>query len=336
MNRERVLEQALKHELRGDAVLTPDCIDAETMAAWQDNALDAAQMSAVEAHLSTCPRCQAMLGAFARGSVTIEAEAPADRGFQLWKWWLAPIAAGAAAVMIWMVVPEQQEIATSPAQPPAAVAVDALRERPAAPAADQAAPSSEARAAKRDANAANRVEGEAKLKAETARDDRQQQLKDNAAPKEQAFSQPATPAAAPPAAAREERAAAPAIAQLQKSARISIGLELMSPDPSRRWRVAASGIERSEDSGTTWRLVRQSAGESITSGTAPTPTICWMVGQEGVVLVTTDATTFTRVDLPERVDVTTIMASDALVAIVTTADRRRFRTDDGGRTWRLF
>ena len=36
----------------------------------------------------------------------------------------------------------------------------------------------------------------------------------------------------------------------------------------------------------------------------------------------------------ERVDLTAITATDARSATVTTADGRRFRTDDSGRTWR--
>ena len=50
-------------------------------------------------------------------------------------------------------------------------------------------------------------------------------------------------------------------------------------------------------------------------------------------MVTADGLTFARVPLPERVDLTAVTATDALTAIVTTADGRRFRTGDAGRTW---
>ena len=53
-----------------------------------------------------------------------------------------------------------------------------------------------------------------------------------------------------------------------------------------------------------------------------------------MVMLTADGITFTEVPLPERVDLTAITATDARTATVTTADGRRFRTDDSGRTWR--
>ena len=53
------------------------------------------------------------------------------------------------------------------------------------------------------------------------------------------------------------------------------------------------------------------------------------------VLLTTDAgTTFATVSLAEPLDLASVAATDARIAMVTTVDGRRFRTDDGGRTWR--
>jgi photosystem II stability/assembly factor-like uncharacterized protein len=110
--------------------------------------------------------------------------------------------------------------------------------------------------------------------------------------------------------------------------------EIASPDGSRRWRIVASGIERSEDSGRSWTLIRPAAGDVITSGVAPTASICWLIGRSGIVLVSADGSTFTRVPLPETIDLSAIAATDARNAVVTTVDGRRFRTDDSGRTWR--
>ena len=65
--------------------------------------------------------------------------------------------------------------------------------------------------------------------------------------------------------------------------------------------------------------------------------MCWFVGRAGLVLLTTDAgATFTRVDLAEPLDLASVSATDARIAIVTTVSGRRFRTEDGGRTWRPF
>jgi len=128
-DRDRILEQALKHELR--AAGTPPagaCLDAETLGAWTDGALDPAAMAAAEAHVSNCARCQALIGTMVRAT-------PSTAGTQgtlgtlgtpgtlsLWKWWLAPIAAGVTAVTLWMVVPEQPQLAGAPPRPEAAQA----------------------------------------------------------------------------------------------------------------------------------------------------------------------------------------------------------------------
>ena len=72
----------------------------------------------------------------------------------------------------------------------------------------------------------------------------------------------------------------------------------------------------------------------LVSGTAPTPTICWVAGSAGIVLRSTDGVTWQRVGLSEALDLTAIRASDAMNATVTVADGRVFTTGDGGRTWR--
>jgi hypothetical protein len=145
-------------------------------------------------------------------------------------------------------------------------------------------------------------------------------------------------AAAPPPPAPAAAPASPALStpapMLQKNAGLAAApLEVVSPDPARRWRIANGAIERSEDGGASWTRI-QPLADTITGGTAPTRSICWLIGANGAVFVTTDGVTFARVPLPEPVDLTAITATDAQSATVTTADGRRFRTDDSGRTWR--
>ena len=111
-------------------------------------------------------------------------------------------------------------------------------------------------------------------------------------------------------------------------------VEVISPDPRSRWRAVPTGIERSEDGGRTWIPVRPAGGEIITGGMSPARNVVWLAGRAGLVLVTVDGFTFARVDLPERIDVASITASDGRSATVTTTDGRTFRTDDSGRTWR--
>ena len=349
-DRDRILEQALKHELRAalpgaDGAPTPapalrslgegGCLDAETIAAWHDGGLDAAQMEAAELHASTCPHCQAMLAAFARGTPSTQGTLGTqgtEGTFRLWKWWLAPLAAGAAAVTLWMIVPDEQRLATAPAQSPATVGVDATAEsraraqEPAAPAESQAFRQLDT--PKRDAAA----DQDKKLNVEIGRVDRQQ-LKDAAAPKEEKA------IGAPPAAPvrTEEFAAGARMAELQKSSRLEAPIEIATLDPSVGWRIAGDRIERSNDGGKTWTLMRQSPGDSIAAGSAPSNSVCWFVGRGGRVLLTVNAgATFEDVGLSEPLDLASVAATDARSAMVYSVIGRRFRTEDGGRTWRAF
>lgn len=341
-DRDHIFEQALKQELRAGALpRTPQCLDAETLAAWEDGGLDAAAMEAAEIHVSTCARCQSVVAAMAKGTPATVPVAE-SKSFLSWHWWLAPIAATAAAVTLWMVVPEQQQqLATAP---PTTVApargADAQQEgkADAAPrqAAKNAVPAAEARDALKD-----RAQAPAEQFAE--REDRRERQPEPRANKEEtgklAAEQPTLAAAAadaataaPPPAAARVAPAAPAGAMLQKRLEAA-PVEIVAPDAIRRWRAVATGIEYSADRGVTWIPVRAVGTEVITGGKAVSGTICWLIGRAGAVLITVDGMTFAKVDLPVRVDVASIAATDARSAVVTTADGRTFRTDDSGRNW---
>jgi photosystem II stability/assembly factor-like uncharacterized protein len=116
---------------------------------------------------------------------------------------------------------------------------------------------------------------------------------------------------------------------MQKAVEILVA----SPDPDVRWRILASSIERTTDGGLTWRSSPMPADGVVAAGAAPTATTCWLVGRGGLVLLSPDGTAWERVAFPEAVDLTAVEAADGLTAAVTTADGRRFRTIDGGRTW---
>jgi hypothetical protein len=83
---------------------SPDCLDAESLAAWMDGGLDDETRAAVVAHSAGCERCQAMLGVMAHATP----EVPVPQPWWRRQWtWLVPLTAGAAAVTVWMVVPAQ-------------------------------------------------------------------------------------------------------------------------------------------------------------------------------------------------------------------------------------
>ena len=113
--------------------------------------------------------------------------------------------------------------------------------------------------------------------------------------------------------------------------------EIASPNPQVRWRVVTgSTVQRSVDGGVTWTTQQTGTTTELTAGSAPSPDVCWLVGRGGIVLRTADGgDQWQRATIPATADLTTVTAPTALNAIVTTTDRRRFQTTDGGRTWAL-
>ena len=332
-DRDPQLEQALKHQLR--AAGTPDrdsCVDPETLAAWADGGLDAAQMSAVELHVSSCARCQAIAAVAAR-SAPVVAPAVNEGWFRFPRWAIAPLAA-AAALVIWMVVP-QDTMQAPPAPAPASIDANkeqetAGRDASIAPQAKEIPPPT----------ATAPAEPVPELRRERAADspqkfeDRQQRVDERGAALGAAAARaPAAPVA--PVAPAAPAAPAVADAMLQKSARLTTApVVIVSPDPASRWRIVNGAIERSEDSGASWVPIRAPGGEVVTAGASPARSVCWLIGPNGLVMVTADGMAFARVPLPERIDLTGVSATDARNATVTTSDGRRFSTNDSGRSWK--
>ncbi len=69
------------------------------------------------------------------------------------------------------------------------------------------------------------------------------------------------------------------------------------------------------------------------AGSAPSASVCWVVGREGVVVRTTDGSRWTRLPFPNTADLVGVTASSADAATVVAADGRTFSTADGGATW---
>ena len=360
----------LRETLRDDAATAPSaaCLDADTLAAWSDGALSAADRAAAESHAAGCARCQAMLAAMALTAPT----APARHWWRVGTYrWLVPLAAAAAAVALWVGVPRPSLAPQAPApsgSPTAASAPPRLEQR-----ADDAATvrlKPDTMQAKAAPPAAERIR--AKTAAPTALRDAARATPPPAPASApvgiDAFALSAAPAA-PPVAAPLRAAAAPQAAPsaapplppleeavgLTPSANESVQLrreraaalpqalaktsatapEIVSPDRNVRWRLRNPGsVDRSTDGGLTWQTQPTGVATPLVSGAAPTPTICWVAGRGGIVLRSTDGATWQRVGLSEAIDLTTIRASDANNATVTAADGRMFTTSDGGTTWR--
>jgi photosystem II stability/assembly factor-like uncharacterized protein len=108
----------------------------------------------------------------------------------------------------------------------------------------------------------------------------------------------------------------------------------VSSDPATRWRPAALGVvQRSTDGGVTWESHAIGVPLRPTAGASPSPSVCWLVGPRGMVLLTTNGRSWQRVPFAEPVDLIAISATDDMSATVITADGRTFSTANRGRTW---
>lgn len=337
--RDRALEALLRRgpQAVGD---TSDCLDAETLAAWAEHALSGAALERAEAHMAGCARCQAAMATLVTSLETTPAgggqtaEAPARSWWSLNLRWLVPLAGAAAAAVLWAVVPsddprrmERVDVALGgppAAQPQAASVPDATT----APVEALRQPSqSELRV---QPSRSARASGE---RAATGLD------------------APTAPPAAPPppaaafgapreADARAEAAVAPP-AELGKAAiavtenRLSRSLAaIRSGDPSVQWRLAGPGVvERSRDAGESWERLDTGTPFAFAAGAAPQADVCWLVGANGVVLLTSDARTWRRVATPAPDDLVGVEAASNRTATVRTASGAAFQTSDGGAQW---
>jgi photosystem II stability/assembly factor-like uncharacterized protein len=137
--------------------------------------------------------------------------------------------------------------------------------------------------------------------------------------------------------AGENAAAAPAAPAQPMAKTFSFGAPdtvVVSSNPASRWRILQGGqVQRSADGGATWQTQTTGVSDTLSGGSSPSPSVCWLVGPRGIVLRTTDGRNWTRIPFPEAVPLTSIRATDNQIATVTTEDGRQFATEDGGRTW---
>ena len=313
---------------------TDACLDADTLAAWADGALDAGALAAAEAHAADCARCQAMLAAMARTAPL----APAQGVAPWWKpafRWLVPLTAAAAALLVWTIVPPRDgqvavhQVSESAATtPPPPVATPSSRE----PAAVAVVPPASA------VTHTPRRETQTLAEAKEARAESAKAENDKRSPAAgaSALADASTRTDRAPTAA--ENAAAARAAPAQPMARtFSFGAPetvIVSSNPASRWRIIQGGqVQRSADGGATWQTQTTGVSDTLSGGSSPTPSVCWLVGPRGIVLRTTDGRSWTRIPFPEAVPLTSIRATDDQTATVTTEDGRQFVTENGGRTW---
>jgi len=324
---------------------TDACFDADTLAAWADGALDAGALAAAEAHAADCARCQAMLAAMARTAPLAPAQAVAPWWKPAFRW-LVPLTAAAAAVLVWTIVPPRdgwvavhQVSENAATTPPPPVATPPSSREPATVA--EAPPTSAVTTTPRRETQTLAEAKEAELSRQAADLSRRsaegaEADKKSPAAGASALADASTRTDRAPTAA--ENAAAARAAPAQPMARtFSFGaLEtvIVSSNPASRWRILQGGqVQRSADGGATWQTQTTGVSDTLSGGSSPTPSVCWLVGPRGIVLRTTDGRSWTRIPFPEAVPLTSIRATDDQTATVTAEDGRQFVTENGGRTW---
>jgi hypothetical protein len=368
-DRDETIDRLLRG-MRGDSRTGSSsslCLDAETLAAWFENHLQGPARARAEAHAASCSRCQALLSAMARtGDVMADGAEGAEKS-RSWMFrmapWMAPLGAAAAALVVWIAVLPRLTAPPSPDQNPAVSApapsrADAAKEvaAPGQPAA-QADSESLARRDRISALADSQKAGTRLQKPaeqvkplEEKRESIQARAADTALPRAEApvaapgsaVPVPSPPPASAPAAPhviQEERrsaAFASARATAARGAAVSqLPIVVSSPDPKIRWRiVAGSVVQQSTDEGATWIVQPTGIDVPLVAGSAPSSSVAWLVGGQGMVLLTTDGRTWQRVQFPEAVDLHAVTATSADAATVTAADGRSFVTTDRGKTWK--
>src|SRR5215469_7256541 len=87
----------------GDA--TPECADAESIAAYFDGSIAAAERQRLDVHFADCARCQAQLAAIARADESARAASVASKAPWYRRWQFAvPAFAAAAAVAVFVAI----------------------------------------------------------------------------------------------------------------------------------------------------------------------------------------------------------------------------------------
>jgi hypothetical protein len=362
VNRKSRRDESLELVLRG-SLQTPSqtpasgsCPDAEVLAAWTDGALEGRELAMTREHVADCVSCQTTLAVLAR-------TAPPEAAPLAW-WqktptvrWLVPVAVTATAIAIWVAVPREEytgppqettftresaapqpESRQSAAQPNMTIAEDSANR---APQVDPRPTAAERRLDAAEKAAAGDV---------SARPDAPPPARERAAvaPLEQtaentagalARHEAAAPPAAAPAAPAQPAAPAPAQASRLGTGRAIAALAaqpvvVVSPGTMLRWRIGRAGsVDYSTDAGRTWEARPTGVDVDLVAGASPSGTVCWIVGEAGTVLLTTNGTDWQRLTAPARLDLTTVEAIDARSAIVTAVNGQRFRTTDAGMSW---
>ena len=344
-DRDAALDRILRHSaLAGDPTASASCLEAETVAAMADGGLLPHEQAAAEDHASSCARCQQLLA-------TVVRTAPAAPPRRAW-WrihrvpWLVPAAAAGLAVAVWVAVdtrPPRVVVSSVPV---------AVPERPLAPPTAQQDRLADMKPPGTEGAPDAAIEAPQRQKAQQTGTDAFASAKrrEDAAAGQLAYGAPPPPSSPVPSSApdpaapaemsraAESRAARtrtfeadPAAGRLAETPLVP--REVRSSDPRARWRIFGPEILRTVDGGTTWTPQATGTTARLTAGAAPQPDVCWVVGEEGTVLLSIDGLSWQRLNSPADASLVAVSATSAEAATVTASDGRTFATTDRGRTW---
>ncbi|MBI1873198.1 MAG: hypothetical protein HYS05_04820 [Acidobacteria bacterium] len=334
---EHDLERAIKAGLR-ERSRTASCPPMDVVAAYCEHSLASEELSQWEAHFAGCRRCQQLLAAMARVEPSVAPAAAPSWWSRALDWrWLVPAAAAASAFAIWIAV----RPGTRPAESPTVIVASRPETQAAPTAAAQPEPSSALRMLeKAQEQFAKKTEPNPAESAQAMRDaiDRLAKKEAPTVAAEAAGAVAGKPAASPPApavapaprtlASRVDAAAADAAMGRQA------GLVVIAPGAQVQWRAGPGGqIEQSRDAGATWDAQNAGTSEDLLAGSAPSDSVCWIVGRGGTILRSTDGRAWSRLESPVSADLVSVAATDAANATIAAVDGQRFMTRDGGGTW---
>ncbi|HKN13553.1 MAG TPA: zf-HC2 domain-containing protein [Candidatus Binatus sp.] len=349
------LDAILRRAMRAapDAA-TPACADAESLAAYSDRSLATAERERLEAHFADCARCQMLLAAIARADESARGARATSRVPWYRRWRIAvPALAAVAAVVVFIAMrrPVNEEpqsdqlVAMEKQEAPRMEAAEqaAAPESPmVAPAAPAVAPASAPAAPASRALAMNEAKTEAAPRAEgmsggtvlhrmatsaTAPGPQAMTAQGGAAPKAavQGYGSAAVGAAIAGAGAVSPSEAAPSAAPTL--------VTISTPDGSVTWIVGKNGLVQRRDADGTTHTQHSGVSTDLVAGSAPSATVCWIVGRSGTIIRTTDGEHWELITPPTAENLTSVTASSADDATVTTAGGRSFATSDGGASW---
>jgi len=270
-----------------------------------DGGLPDAAPATAQAHIAGCARCRALAGAMARAELATPTPASLGQS-RRWLGWAIPLTT-AAVIVIAAILPRKPVTPVTPA--PAPVAPVAQPQDSSVTQAQASAPDTQ-RAQKAPARARMAQPVEPKLMADAPLADKVARDEDLAKRED-----------AKKNAEHKDRA-----------------LVVRSTDPAVQWRAIDTRVERSIDLGNTWQALtpitkNDETTSEVVAGHSPSATVCWFVGQRGLVWLSADGRSWKRLTFPEMTNLSAVTATDAKTATVTTADGRHFHTTDAGNTW---